>query len=347
MFGAGLTGYNVTRGLLGALKSRGPRAGLVEDLLAAADADACRDRLRNLPFLDEVEVTGNAADLERALRFACWRFASKVMKFLGGSAGQFLRTYCFHYDLHNAKILFRASLDGELSGMRREVYRLSSRYAPGSVDGLQSPEEVVRFYRDTPLAEMMADAFELYRSHEGDLSLFEIALDREYVSAVWKSGQDVRQGEGRRLTEMILRPWLATTAVFWTLWMSTYRGMSAEEVVTILNLPDGIIAPGLCTALVKGDADTVERQVHNKHLKRFLAGGALNADLADLSRIQKRFLWEVTGPAFFRTTFDISTLVSALVRWEIVIDDAITVASSKEMGLQGDEIVPLLATQAA
>jgi hypothetical protein len=45
--------------------------------------------------------------------------------------------------------------------------------------------------------------------------------------------------------------------------------------------------------------------------------------------------------------FDISTLLRALMRWELIVEDAITVTSARSMGLEREDILPLLATKAA
>ncbi|MCD6404373.1 MAG: V-type ATPase subunit [Planctomycetes bacterium] len=348
MFAAGLTGYNVTRGLLGALKSRGPGAALVGELLDAGDVSACVTRLRNLPFVEGIEVGEGPADVERSLRYACWSFARKIRGFLGGSAGRFFAAYCLHYEMHNAKVLFRASLDPGVSDVLGGIYPLSPAYDSALRDAPKSPGDVVKFYEDTPLAVAVGQAFEMYGAHDDDLSLFEMVLDREYAKLVWRAAEQVGPADGYRLRKGIVRGWLGATALLWVLWLARYRRMAVEEIMTLLELPEKIISPDTCMALVeKGLAGAVAGDMRDARLREFLAQGDLDVDVSGLYRLTRRFVWQTISPAGLQVRFDISTLLVALMRWEMVVEDALIVVSSMTIGMGKDEIMPLLVTQAA
>ena len=73
----------------------------------------------------------------------------------------------------------------------------------------------------------------------------------------------------------------------------------------------------------------------------------LPKDLVELHRVTRRFTWGLLRSAKAKTRMDISTLLAALMGWEFIVEDAITVAGGRAVGLSTDEIVPLLATKAA
>ena len=83
----------------------------------------------------------------------------------------------------------------------------------------------------------------------------------------------------------------------------------------------------------------------NDRLKSFLRRTDLPKDLVGLHRAARRFTWRLLASPKKSMRFDISTLVAALMRWEFIVEDAITVTGARAVGLTRDEIEPLLATQ--
>jgi len=350
MFNAGLMGYNVARGLLGALKPRAPHAGLVDDLLAERDPRACLSRLQELPFLEGLDVADaeDPEQVERALRLACAEFARKIRKVIGGPAGRFLETYTLHYDFHNARVLFRAAVSGSAGGVGRKLYPLSDLYAGEAPERLSSAREAVEFFTGTALERPLRDALEYYESRSYDLSIFEVVAARGYVEMVSRAGGRLIPADGVRLRERLLEPWLGATGVLWILWLKAYRSMAAEEIVNVLDLPGEVLPGRVCSRLAGGEAPSaVAGDVSNTRLREFLSGGEVDGDPAGLHRAVRRFVWRTVTAGRLQVNFDISTLLSAVMRWEMIVEDAITVMTARAEGLESGRIEELLATRAA
>lgn len=320
----------------------------MEELLESPDAAGCVARLKGLAFLETADFGEGYEGVERALRYSCAVFARRIRRCLGGSAGRFLEAYTLHYDLHNAKVLFRGSFEEGSAGEIRELYPLSTAYMEARGEDFKTPEDAVKFFEDTRLGEAARKAFEVYEAHDGDLSFYELVLDREYVKLVWEAAERVGPREGGRLREGVVLPWLGSTAVLWTLWLAEYRGMGVEEIVMLLDVPEGLLRGALVAALVEGGRPAgIAEGVKNRALAEFLGGSDLPAGLAELHRVARRFTWRTITPRRLQTRFDIVTLLTAVMRWEFVVEDALTVAGAKAMGLGKDEIAGLLATGGA
>lgn len=348
MFSAGLTGYNVTKGLMGALRTRAPRRRLVDELLDIPDLAGCLTRLKGLPFLEGIEVGGEPGDIERALLAACAEFGRKVRGCLGGSAGRFIETYMQRHHLHNAKLLFKAVLEGSPEDTLDHLYPVSRRYERAGLAGLRQPRDVIGFFEETKLGDCVREAWEVYSANGDDISLFELVLDRSYINMLWQAGGDVKFGDGRRLRREILLPWLGSTAVLWVMWLGRYRGMGVEEITSLLALPEKVLDARLIHELVATrDPAAAAEGLRNDRLKSFLLRADLPKDPVELHKAAKRFTWRLLAPPKNSIRFDVSTLLAALMRWEFIVEDAITVTGSRSVGLARDEIEPLLATRAA
>jgi len=348
MFSAGLTGYNVTRGLMGALKTRAPGGDLVDALLEVPDLDGCLRHLRAIPFLEGIEIGARPGDLEKALLAACAEFARKIRNFLGGSAGKFIETYMQRFHIHNAKLVFKSVLEGAPEEVLDLVYPVSARYDPAVLARLKDGADVVSFFGETKIGACLAEAHEVYRANDDDLSLFELVLDRSYINMLWRAGERVKFGDGRRLRRNILLPWLASTAILWVLWLAHYRAKTVEEVTALADLPDELLPARIIRDLVEtGDPSAAAAALGNRKLREFFSGEGLQKDLISLHRMARRFAWRLVLPARRSTRFDVSTLLAALMCWEFIVDDAITVTGARAVGLSGEEITSLLATRAA
>ncbi len=348
MFSAGLSGYNVTRGLLGALKRRAVRTGLIDELLQLPDDASCRQRLRAHPFLEGIEVGASPGELERALLAACATFARRIRNFLGGPAGRFIEAYSTRYELHNAKLIFRASLNPGSGDLSSGIYPVSKLYTPARLAAVKAPADIVASYEESELARIIREAYETFAAASNDLALFEVVLDRSYTRLLWEAAEHIHPMDGVRLRDRVLLPWLGSTAVVWVLWLSRHRRMSVEELIAVLDFSEKVFPSRLVAALAQeGDMTSVAAEVRGARLRGFLSRASGLKDLSDLHRASRRFLWDLVTPGRMETRFDISTLLSALVRWELIVEDAITVAAGRSLGLGGDEIKPLLATQAA
>ncbi len=348
MFNSGLTGYNVTRGLLGALKPRGPRPALVAELLEAGDFAACLARLRAIPFLHGVEFGREPADLERALFRECALLTGRLRKCLGGAAGRLLEAFGRRYELHDVKLIFRGVLSESTDVAPAPIHDTPVSSGGRRLSSLKSPAEVVAFYAGGGLGDIVSEAYELYHASGDDLSLFEVALDRSYIELVWNAGLALGPADGTRLRKEVLVPWLGSTAVLWVLWLARYREMGVEEIVMLLDVPEDLLARDLVARLVETrDASSIAEDMDNGKLSAFLAASDLPKEMIEFERFVRRFVWSLTVSGRVRIRFDISTLLATLMRWEFVVEDAITVAGGKAVGLEQAEIADLLATQAA
>jgi hypothetical protein len=252
------------------------------------------------------------------------------------------------YEFHNCKTLFRSALLGGHADPTPRLYMVSSDYAREQVSGLSSPEDVVAFYEGGSSGRAVREAWEVYQSMGQDLSFFELALDRSYVRLLWDAAKHVGPCDGGRLRDWVLVPWLSSTAVMWTLWLARYRGTSVEEATTLLALPTAILSPGQMAELFeKREPSAVADGFRNLKLREFLSGADLPKDPIGLHRQTRRFAWQLAASARVKTRVDVATLLAALIRWEIIVEDAVTVTGAKALGMKNDEIEPLLATRAA
>jgi hypothetical protein len=235
MFSAGINGYNVARGLFGALKTRAPRPELIDQLLDQADMTGCLAALKNLPLVESIPTGQGPAEMETALRYACAVLALKIRRVLGGPAGRFLEAYTWHYDFHNIKLIFRSSLDGGVFDLPSGLYPLGEVYSIGPLKKIGAPEDLPTYFAETPLAPAVNEAWELFAANNSDLSLFELGLDKWYVNLVWNAAEHVRPTEGSRLRDRILAPWLGMVCLLWVLWLKNFRSMGVEEPRTVYS----------------------------------------------------------------------------------------------------------------
>ncbi len=348
MFSAGINGYNVARGLFGALKTRAPRPELIDQLLEQTDMTACLGVLKSLPLVESVPTGQGVAEMETGLRYACAILALKIRRVLGGPAGRFLEAYTWHYDFHNIKLLLRSSLDGGVFDLPPGIYPLGELYSIGPLKRIRGPEDLPAYFAESPFAPAVNEAWELFAANNSDLSFFELGLDKWYLNLVWDAAEHVRPAEGSRLRERIIAPWLAVLCVLWILWLRNFRSMGVEEIVNLLDIPPQLLSPEDCVLLVEeGRAAAIAGRFANRRLREFLEGADLPSDVSRLHRVARRFVWRTISPAGLTVMFDISTLLRALMRWELIVEDAITVTNARSMGLERDDIVPLLATRAA
>jgi len=348
MLNAGMRGYSAARGLVGALKARAPHPDLVEELLAMSDAQACASHLGALPFVHGIEGADSLAGTEHALRTACVVFAQRVTRFLTGPASEFLSTYLLHYGVYNVKVLFRAALSGVKEEGREALYPIRHLYVPSRERlTLDAPEKVVAFTEGTRLEKPVKVAYEMYKN-SGDLFTFELSLDREYALMLWEASRAINMAEGQRLRRSVIVPSLGVNAIVWALWLKTHRAMSAEQIMNIVPLPARIIPMDTFVLMVQaGNFAGVARMARVGVLARFLARHGTPADVSSWHRLSRRFVWSSINSRGLSAVFDIATLVSTLMKWEFIVDDAITVTAGKAAGLGPDDIVPLLATKAA
>lgn len=349
VFNAGTRGYSGSRGMLGALRARGPRAGLVEELLNMSDAESCAAHLRQSPFLDGIDSGSSLADLQRALRSACVIFGRKLTIFLGGPARRMIETHLLRYGVWNVKVLFRRSVMPAGDGISDDLYPSAACYVPPRQRAtIDSPEKVVGLTEGSRLEKATRIAYETYQKGEKDLFLFELALDREYLLGVWDAAQRVNLTEGSRLRRTLIVPGLGLNAIIWGLWLRSYHGMAAEEVMTLLTLPAKLVrTEAYLKFLQTGDPAVVEGAREVTAAGRFLAAAGAPQDVPAWHRLSRRYLWGRLNSRSMGIVFDISSLVMNLMKWEFVVDDAITVVTAKSLGLKREEIGPLLATQAA
>jgi len=346
---AGIRGYSGARGVLGALKARAPQAQLVEELLGMSDAESCASRLRALSFLEGVESGAGQADLERALRTACIVFGKKLTRFLAGPAGGFIETLLLRYGAYNLKVLFREALTKRVGAGGMALYPLAPFYVSGRQRAtLDTVEKVASLAEGTKLGEGARLAYEVYKERGEDLFFFEFTLDREYASLLWSAAERVNLTEGHRLRERLVIPYLGTNAIVWGLWLKRYRGMGAVEIMNLLPVPAGVMNPASYLRLVQAkEPGEVAGAIESARLLRFLGKTEVPADVSAWQKTARRFVWETVSARDLGIIFDISTLAVALVRWELIVDDCITVASGKGLGLAREQIEPLLATRAA
>jgi vacuolar-type H+-ATPase subunit C/Vma6 len=348
MFNAGLRGYSAARGLVGALRARAPYPDLVEELLAMSDAQACASHLGALPFVHGIEGADGPAGAEHTLRTACAVFGQRITRFLTGPASEFLSTYLLRYGVYNVKVLFRAALSGVKEEGREALYPIRHLYvSPRERLTLDAPEKVVAFTEGTRLEKPVQVAYEMYKA-SGDLFIFELSLDREYALMLWEASQATSLTEGRRLRQRVILPYLGINAIVWALWLKTHHAMSAEQIVNVLPVPSRIIRVDTFVLLVQaGNFAEVARAAKVGQLARFLARHEMPGDVSSWHRLSRRFIWSLINARDLSAVFDIATLTSTLMKWEFIVDDAITVTAGKAAGLGHDEIVPLLATKAA
>jgi vacuolar-type H+-ATPase subunit C/Vma6 len=349
MLNAGIKGYSGARGLLGALKARGPRPALVEDLLNMSDAANCASYLRSLPFVQGVDTGASAGELEKGLRAACMVFGRKLSSFLGGASQDFMESYLLRYSVENVRVLFRRALVGQAQAGGEPLYPQAEVYAsPRERASLDAVEKVVDFTKGTALEKPVQAAYELYHAAGGDVFIFELSLDAQYANMLWAAANRVYLYEGSRLLRRVVIPQLSTNAVVWGMWLKVHHGMKPEEIMTRLHVPADVIRPDRYLGIIKAeDAGAAAAAVKAGPLREFLAAKEPLGDVALWHRLSRRYIWGLLGARELGILFDITTLVIALMRWEFIVDDAITVTAAKSMGLGRDEIVPLLTTQAA
>lgn len=349
MFNAGLKGYSGARGVMGALRSRSPKAALPVEMLDLPDAAACMSRIRSLPFTAGIQSGDTMPDVERDMRLAVIIFARRMEGFLGGAAKDFLATYLLHYDIHNLKVLFRGAVSGRADTPPRDLYPIDKRYTnPSDPGALANLDNVIGLMKGTRLEAVAAEAYDIYRKFDNDLSRFELALDRRYYLLLWQESGNIRLMEGQRLRKGVLAPLIGGMAVAWGLWLGQYRGMGPEEILSTVQVPGEIIRPEVYLRLARGE-NVVEaaRAIGIEPLVEFFSEGGKSGDAIETHRLVRRFIWRTVSRRELGAGFDISTIVRSVMEWEYIVDDAISVMRAKSLGLRRDEIEPLLATRAA
>jgi len=349
MFNSGMKGYSGSRGMLGALRARGPRPNLIEELLNMSDAEGCAAYLRQSPFLEGLDTGNSLADLQRALRSACFAFGRKLALFLGGPALGVIETHLLRYGVWNLKALLRQCVTRSAGDTSDNLYPTAICYVPPRQRALlDSPEKVVALAEGTALEKSAKIAIELYQRGEKDLFLFELALDREYMLMLWSAARRVNLAEGSRLRSAIVVPRLGLNAIIWGLWLKSYHAMPAEKIMTLLALPAELVRPGpYLKFLQTGDASRIEGAKELMVARKQMAEAGMPQDVTAWHRLARKYLWARLNTRTLGIAFDISSLVTNLMKWEYVVDDAIAVTTGKALGLKREEIVPLLVTQAA
>ena len=350
MLSAGISGYAGARGVLGALKARGPRQNLVEELLSLGDAEAVAARLRALPMLEGRSAATDLAGLERDLRQAVYTFGMKLAAFIGGPAKGFIETYLLHYHVHNLEVLFRRALSKETGAAG--LYPIGPfNPTDRQLAGLDSPEKVVEFAQGTELQAMALEAFEAYRAGEGDLFRWELSLERQYLARVWQAAGRVLPPESWRLKKTLVVPFVGMTAFVWALGLKRYRKTGGAELAALLPMPKDLLDAGALAEIARNDdLAAAAEEIPSKELRglvRAILAAQRPEGPAGWHRTVKRVVWRQLSTKKLRATFDITTLMTALMGWEYVVADAITVANGKALGLERERIETLLATTAA
>ena len=349
MFSAGIRGYSGARGMLGALRAREPKQPIVEELLNQPDAAAAFNHLRSMPFLAGIASGDKPVEIERDLRYGCVLFGKKLADFTGGAAQKFLKTYLLHYEVHNLKALFRRALAGKAEARTDDLYPVAPVYSSASrVGALSTPERVVALAEKTRLEGAVKTAYGEYQANTGDLFRFDLSLDRELMLMLWSAAERTGPVESWRLKQVILMPLLGTRALVWGLWLKHYHGMSAQEIMGVLLVPSGLIDAEVFIATIQAeDMRQAAEAVSFEPLKEFLAETGVPEDIVSWQRLLRRFVWGRVAKRDMGMIFDAATLMREILRWEHVVEDAITVASGKSLEMGREDIVPLLATQAA
>ncbi len=347
MFNAGIKGYSGARGILGALRARAPHAGLVEQLLSTSDAGSCASQLRSLDLLRELTPGPSPADLEKNLRTGCIIFTRKITNFVGGPAKRFIDAYTLRYAFHNLKVLFRDALTRR-TDFPDNLYPRTALYVDSRRRAaLDTPEKVIAHAVGTPLEKPANLAYDVYQNASNDLFLFELALDREYALLLWQAAKRVNLSQGRRLKKLV-RPYLALNAVVWGLWLKINRSMSPEEIMNLLPVPSDIIGPGAYLDILRsGKTQDIADAVGVAAPGLSLGDVSAPADVTAWHRLARRLTWNSLAAKKLTVIFDISTLMIAIMRWEFVVDDLITVTAAKSLGLAREEIAQMLATVVA
>jgi vacuolar-type H+-ATPase subunit C/Vma6 len=335
--------------MLGALRARAPQPALIEELLNMSDADGCAAYLRQSPFLEGVETGNSQRELERALRIASITFARKLSIFLGGPARGLVQAFMLRYGVWNLKALFRGAVGARVDGASDFLYPGVPCYvSPRQRATIDVPEKAIALCEGGPLEKPARMAFDVYEKGEKDLFLFELTLDREYAITVWAAASRVNLTEGARLRRSLVAPALGLNAIIWGMWLKAYHAMSPEEAVTLLTVPSELIRPDSFVRFMQtGDVSAIVGDREVTAAGRHLAASAQPSDVAAWQRLSRRYMWSRLNNKAFGIVFDICSIVTALMKWEYIVDDAIAVTSGKALGMSREDIEPLLATRAA
>jgi len=336
---------------MGALRARGPQADLVDELLAFADVDACVNRLKSLPIVSENVSASDRRGLERALRAATLVFGRKLAKFLGGPARDLLEAYMLHYQIDNLTTLFRRSITHEEGLTESALYPVKPFHVSDrEIALLDSPDKVIELAKGVPLKAMSREAFSVYQASGGDIFRFELSLDRQYLQLLWNKAGRLDPIERAKVTKEILLPYIGMNAFVWALWLQAYHGMGGAELAGLLPLPRSVMRPDVYIEIARAENVQDAARAIVGPLRPAIAEILRHdpgSDVSKWERLSRNNMWRRVSRRDLSASFGILNILSMMIRWELLVDDLVTVLNGKALGMARENIEPLLATKAA
>jgi vacuolar-type H+-ATPase subunit C/Vma6 len=336
---------------MGALRACGPQADLVGELLALGDVDACVNRLKSLPIVSENVSASDRRGIERALRGATLVFGRKLSKFLGGPARDLLEAYMLHYQIDNLTTLFRRSITREEGLTESALYPIKPFYVPDrEIALLDSPDKVIALAKRVPLKAMAKEAFAVYQANGGDIFRFELSLDRQYLQLLWNQAGRLDPVESSKVKKDILLPYIGMNAFVWALWLQTYHGMGGQELAGLLPLPRSIMRPDVYIEIARAENVRDAAKAIVGPLRPAIAeilDHDPGKDVSKWDRLSRNIMWRRVSRRDLSASFGILNILAMMIRWELVVDDLITVMNGKALSMTRENIEPLLATKAA
>ena len=284
------------------------------------------------------------------LRYSVLVFGRRLTTFLSGRAKEVIEAYLLRYHIHNLTALFRRSLTHDEEPVAETLYPIKPFYGSDrELALLDSPEKVVALAAAKPMKVMVKEAFAAYNGADKDLFRFELSLDRQYLQLVWNAASKLSMFEEERLKKQILLPYVGIEAFVWALWLERYHGMAGPELAGILPLPRSILRPEVFVDIARAEnvreaAKAVRGPLRPSVME--ILDKDPGKDIAQWQRLARRIVWRRVRRRDI-ASFDLTTLLAALMKWEFIVDDLITVTRGKALGLEREKIEALLATKAA
>ena len=328
-----------TSGIVGALRDRGLRAEIVRDVIAAENLPAAIAIIASLPFAGKKDSAArlNIQQVEHIVRRSLLECIEKIERFAWGAVKDFLLAMAMRHECRNLTVIrrwiaYRRPADAapllyehRLSFLRR-------------CDGIpNSVEALSRALRNSPMRNAFNNAETSYAANQ-DIFEFDLALDVDWLRTSVKllGGIDSR----------ILVTYLGNQSVINILWLKFYRHMSPEETFHSFVPINGFfdVHDYWNAVAAETPGDFAERLASHPTTAYLRDIGAAMKSAGDLAAALRRHLWSLIHRRKGNYAFDSENIIAFVIGWELIADDVVSALQTKSLGMQRDELLPLLVT---